>query len=180
MAEPEQIEIVAHRNNEGFIEEVDMTKFKCLIANDDYLQLTILENLFERQGFEVVTAQNGQSAYEEVLKTAAPNTKGFDLIVLDLCMPVTDGYEACRLIKAHFNSANLLMPQVIAVSGYVDDGVESQTALCGFERVFEMPLGVPQITDVIVPELVMMREMKVKRENLAMMYKKSGVKLNQF
>ena len=81
-----------------------MPRFKCLIANDESLQLTILETMFERNGFEVVTASNGQAAYEEVLKTATFNSRQFDLIVLDLCMPVTDGYEACRLILADCNS----------------------------------------------------------------------------
>ena len=83
-----------------------------------------------------------------MLKTTAPNQRQFDLIVLDLCMPVTDGYEACRLILAYYNSKNDLrfsVPKIIAVSGYVDNEVQAATAKAGFEMVYPMPLGVPQI-----------------------------------
>lgn len=64
----------------------------------------ILGALFRKAGFEVTTAINGQVAYEEVLKSLHPDQKPFDLIVLDLSMPVTDGYEACTMIRnLYFN-----------------------------------------------------------------------------
>ena len=134
--EPDRRVIVIDDKDDSLIQDGHLTKFKCLIANDDNLQLTILEALFERNGFEVVTASNGQVAYEEVLRTASPNSKKFDLIVLDLCMPVTDGHEACQLILAHYKSSSQrvsLMPKVIAVSGYVDANVQAETAKSGFE-----------------------------------------------
>ena len=61
-------------------------------------------------------------------------------------MPVTDGYEACRLILAFYNTKidlRLSVPKIIAVSGYVDNEVQAMTAKAGFEKVYPMPLGVP-------------------------------------
>lgn len=52
----------------------------------------------EKFNFKVVTAINGHLAYEEVLKSINVN-KMFDLIILDLNMPVTDGFEACEKIQ---------------------------------------------------------------------------------
>ena len=116
------------------------TEFKCLIANDDSLQLTILEALFERANFEVVTATNGQDAYEEVLKTTSGDQRQFDLILLDLSMPITDGYEACKLILAHYKSdiqLHNVEPKLVAVTGYIDEEVQRKAASCGFEVVYE-------------------------------------------
>lgn len=54
-----------------------------------------MEILLEKWGFKkVVIATNGLEAFEEVLKTAQPNMRRFDLILLDLNMPVIDGCEA--------------------------------------------------------------------------------------
>lgn len=62
------------------------------------MQLVILESLFEKSNFGVVTALNGQEAYEEALNSNKDDNQSFDIILLDLNMPVTDGYEACRKI----------------------------------------------------------------------------------
>ena len=108
------------------------------------MQLTILEALFERAKFEVVTATNGQEAYEEVLKTTSRDERQFDLVVLDLCMPITDGYEACKLILTHYKSDIQLhnsQPKMIAVTGYIDQQVKTKAAECGFEAVYESPLS---------------------------------------
>ena len=50
--------------------------------------------------FDIVTAYNGHMAYEEVLKAHQdPGAEGFDLVVLDLNMPISDGYAACQSIR---------------------------------------------------------------------------------
>ena len=58
----------------------------------------MIEALFEKNGFNTVTAINGQIAYEEVQQKYRNERKTFDLIVLDFNMPVTDGFEACEKI----------------------------------------------------------------------------------
>ena len=98
-------------------------EFKCLVANDDPMQLMMLEALLERANFEVVTATNGQEAYEEVLKTTSGDLRQFDLVLLDLSMPITNGYEACKLILAHYRSdihLHNMEPKMVAVTGYID------------------------------------------------------------
>ena len=75
-----------------------LKKPKVLIANDELFQLSILEALFIKAGFEITTAINGQEAYEHFFSNFGDGKPGFDLVVLDLCMPVSDGFEACRKI----------------------------------------------------------------------------------
>lgn len=120
----------------GHEQEVEVLDFNCLIASHNPLYLTILEILLEKWGFKkVVVVSNGLTAVEEVLKTAQPNSKRFDLIMLDLNMPVLDGCEAQKLIVDHFNTykgsrLNSLsrkakckdsMPIIIAIASSIDE-----------------------------------------------------------
>ena len=56
--------------------------------------------MFEKAGMEVVTAINGYQAFEIVSKQTEQT--GFDLVILDLNMPISDGYEACKNILKLF------------------------------------------------------------------------------
>ena len=47
-------------------EEEEIPKFRCLIANDEDMQLNVLRFLFTNQQFEVVIAHNGFEAFQEV------------------------------------------------------------------------------------------------------------------
>ena len=78
--------------------EMDQEKqFKCLIANDEAMQLEILAMMFRMAGMEVTTAINGHQAFEFLSKS-----RDFDLVVLDLHMPISDGYETCSNIVKLF------------------------------------------------------------------------------
>ena len=71
-----------------------MQKGKILVADDEVYILHILEFSLGAEGFEVVTANNGETAIAKA-KQESP-----DLIVLDIMMPVLDGYETLRQLKA--------------------------------------------------------------------------------
>jgi DNA-binding response OmpR family regulator len=66
-----------------------------LIVDDEPFNVDYLEQVLEDLGYETVSATNGQEALEHVA-AAAP-----DLILLDVMMPVMDGFTACRFLKEH-------------------------------------------------------------------------------
>lgn len=70
-----------------------MPKGKILVVDDEVYILHILDFSLGAEGFEVITANNGELAIEKA-KQEQP-----DLIVLDIMMPVLDGYETCRRLK---------------------------------------------------------------------------------
>lgn len=78
----------------------DEKKYRCLIANDDQIQLEILEYMFKKAKMDVVTAINGYQAFEILSKLSQEDY--FDLVVLDLNMPISDGYETCKNIVKFF------------------------------------------------------------------------------
>jgi two-component system alkaline phosphatase synthesis response regulator PhoP len=71
-----------------------MSKGKILVVDDEIYIVHILDFSLGMEGYEVVTALDGEQALEK-LKVEKP-----DLIVLDIMMPKLDGYEVCKAIKA--------------------------------------------------------------------------------
>lgn len=65
-----------------------------LIVDDTPANLAVLTDLLDREGFEVVVAQNGATALARV-RTVVPA-----IILLDVLMPGIDGFETCRRLKA--------------------------------------------------------------------------------
>jgi two-component system alkaline phosphatase synthesis response regulator PhoP len=70
-----------------------MNKGKILVVDDEVYILHILDFSLNAEGYEVITAEDGEQAIEKA-KQEEP-----DLVVLDVMMPKVDGYEACRKLK---------------------------------------------------------------------------------
>ncbi|NOT32832.1 MAG: response regulator [Candidatus Eisenbacteria bacterium] len=71
-----------------------MAKGKILVVDDEIYIVHILDFSLGMEGYEVVTALDGEQAVE---KARAEHP---DLIVLDIMMPKLDGYETCKILKA--------------------------------------------------------------------------------
>lgn len=67
---------------------------KVLIAEDDALSRTMLARILQRSGYEVVPAENGARALEELNREDPPR-----LVLLDWIMPEKDGTEVCREVR---------------------------------------------------------------------------------
>jgi DNA-binding response OmpR family regulator len=68
---------------------------KILIVDDEPLNVDYLEQELEDLGYETISAANGQEALAKVAAEAP------DLILLDVMMPVMDGFTVCRILKEH-------------------------------------------------------------------------------
>ena len=77
--------------------------YKLLFADDEALIRNTVRDYFNANGFEVTLASNGEAA---VLYSAAQE---FDIIILDVMMPVKDGIEACREIRKHAKTPVLFL-----------------------------------------------------------------------
>lgn len=72
---------------------MEMTE-KILVVDDEEGILCLLQDYFEIQGYEVITARGGVEAIEKVEKLP-------DIILLDINMPDMSGLEVCRRIREH-------------------------------------------------------------------------------
>ncbi|HBA61216.1 MAG TPA: two-component system response regulator [Elusimicrobia bacterium] len=67
--------------------------YRILIVDDEDFNQELIQALLEPKGYEVVTADNGKQALEILAQ------KNIDLILLDINMPVMNGFEMCLLVK---------------------------------------------------------------------------------
>lgn len=85
-----------------------------LVVDDELVGRIYIEQALKSEGYDVVTVENGQQAVE-MEQEISPS-----MIVMDVMMPVMDGYEACHTIRAH--EGQLKMP-IIMLTGL--DDIES-------------------------------------------------------
>jgi DNA-binding response OmpR family regulator len=78
-----------------------MAKGKILVVDDEVNITQILEFSIGAEGYEVITAANGEEAIDKARREQP------DLIVLDVMMPKIDGFEACRILKANPLTKNI-------------------------------------------------------------------------
>jgi adenylate cyclase len=94
---------------------------KILIVDDEPFNVDYLEQELEDLGYATVSASNGREALDKVV------AEGPDLIMLDVMMPIMDGFEVCRILKS--NDDTRLIPIVImtALDGMEDriKGIEA-------------------------------------------------------
>jgi two-component system response regulator ResD len=76
---------------------------KVLIVDDEEQLRSLVRLYLEQEGFKVDEAVNGRDALSEI------NKNQYDLIVLDLMMPVLDGWEVCRQIRKENKDIPILM-----------------------------------------------------------------------
>ncbi len=88
---------------------------KILIVDDEPFNVDYLEQELEDLGYETVSAKNGQEALERVAAESP------DLILLDVMMPIMDGFAVCRILKG--NEETRLIPIVIMTAL---DGIEDR------------------------------------------------------
>jgi len=108
-----------------------MTK-RILVVEDTEDNRQIMRDLLTAAGFEMIEAVDGAAGVE-----AAEREKP-DLILMDIQLPVLDGYEATRRIKA--NPALKHIP-IIAVTSYALSGDEEKTRAAGCDGYVAKPFS---------------------------------------
>jgi two-component system, cell cycle response regulator DivK len=110
---------------------------KCiLIVEDQEDNRTILRDLLGKAGYDIVEAVNGEDGVALAL------AKRPDLILMDIQLPVMDGYEATRRIKAN---AELKAIPVIAVTSYALSGDEAKARAAGCDAYVAKPFSPRQL-----------------------------------
>lgn len=91
-----------------------MSKYKILVVDDEKRMVRFIQLNLEQDGFQVVTAYNGNEALEQV-RTQLP-----DLVLLDIMMPDIDGFEVLKKIR-EVNDVPVIM---LTAKGEEDDRVK--------------------------------------------------------
>ena len=113
---------------------------KILLVEDNEMNRDMLTRRLERKGFEVVIAVNGQAGVD-MASSANP-----DIILMDLSLPVMDGWEATRRLKA--DSATQSIP-VIALTAHAMSGDEVKARAAGCDDYDTKPVNFNRLLEKI-------------------------------
>ena len=109
---------------------------KILYVEDNDDNIYVLENRLERAGFDVIIARDGAEGVTRA-RTDEP-----DLILMDLGLPVLDGWEAARQIKAAPQTRHI---PVIALSANAMAGDREKALAAGCDDFDTKPLDLPRL-----------------------------------
>ena len=108
-----------------------------LLAEDNELNMEIAEFMFQKEGAEVTKAWNGLEAVE-IFEKSSPGE--FDVILMDIMMPVMDGLEATRQIRAMDRLDAKMIPIVAMSANAFQDDVE-RSKKAGMNKHISKPLA---------------------------------------
>ncbi len=138
--------------SESTAEKPSISGYRLLVVEDNELNMEIAEFVLETDGAVIQKAWNGREAVE-IFEKSAPGE--FDAILMDMMMPVMDGYEATREIRAMKRADAQTIPIIaMTANAFTEDRVKSREA--GMNAHISKPLD---------PELVVKTLNKLVRAN---------------
>ena len=112
-----------------------------LLVEDNELNREIAEELLKQYGFLVDIAENGAEAVKKV-KNSAPGT--YDLVLMDIQMPVMNGYEATEQIRALEDPA-LAKIRILAMTANAFDEDRKKALKCGMDGFMSKPIVMEEL-----------------------------------
>jgi CheY-like chemotaxis protein len=111
---------------------------KILIAEDNAVNRELLRELLETRGYEVLEACDGQEALQMIEQTQP------DILLLDIGMPVLDGFGVIRKIRE--NPCLATMP-VLAITAYAMQGDREKIMQSGFNGYLSKPVDARSLAE---------------------------------
>ncbi len=139
---PEQTEQAQHEQNET---TYDFSGKRLLLVEDNELNMEIANEILSSVGFSVETAQNGQIAVEMAERSP---TGYYDVILMDIQMPIMDGYEASRRIRG-LEREDLAEIPIVALTANVSDKDKKDALSSGMNAHIAKPLDVKEMYAVL-------------------------------
>ena len=116
-----------------------------LLVEDNELNREIAVAILHEYGFLVDTAENGAVAVEKI-RTSDPGR--YDLVLMDVQMPVMDGCTATRRIRALKDSARAAVP-IVAMTANVFEEERKRAFDCGMNGFLSKPIVVEELIDAL-------------------------------
>ncbi|MES2455616.1 MAG: response regulator [Bacteroidota bacterium] len=116
-------------------------ELRILVVEDNLINQRLVLKLLDKQGHVAAVAENGQIALDKL------EAEDFDLVLMDLQMPVMDGYEATRRIRA-LNSEKAKIP-IIAMTAHTVQGDKERCLEIGINEYISKPYHAAELYDSI-------------------------------
>lgn len=124
-----------------------MTKSKkILVGEDSSIIINLTKNVLAFDNYQMKAARNGKQVLELLEK------EEFDLILMDISMPVMDGVECTRQIRALSDPVKSKLP-IIAISGNISNFTPEEFRRLGFDDFIQKPLDYDRVLATVKKHL---------------------------
>ncbi|MGB1296712.1 MAG: PAS domain S-box protein [Psychrobium sp.] len=120
--------------------EEKTAKGRLLLVDDNAINQQVAKGLLESQGYEVELADNGQLAVDAAL------SKSYELVLMDIQMPVMDGLAAAKKIRETYSDQQL---PIIAMTAHAMTGDKEKSLAAGMNAHITKPLVLKEMFDTI-------------------------------
>lgn len=123
-----------------------------LIVDDDNFNIMGLSRLLELKGISSLKANNGQQALDlvkEQVQLRCNCCLQFKLILMDINMPIMDGHEATRNLKAMMEKKEIPSTKIVAVTAYVNDDDKVKCFESGMDDYVSKPLDYTRLERIL-------------------------------
>ncbi len=117
-----------------------------LLAEDNEINQYLVEVLLKKKGYQVSTVSDGSYALEVM------EEQKFDLILMDIQMPIMDGYEATRRIRLKEKETGEHIP-IIALTAYAMQGDKKRALESGMDDYMSKPIETDKLFELIEKHL---------------------------
>ena len=133
------------REEQEVISEKSIKDLKILLVEDNELNMEIAEFVIQNEGASVTKAWNGQEAVE-IFKKSRPDE--FDVILMDIMMPIKNGYEAAKMIRALDRDDAKTVPIIaMTANAFTEDRLKSKES--GMNEHIAKPIDAKLLVKVI-------------------------------
>ena len=143
---------IGQKQSENIILPIAGSDFrgKCiLLVEDNELNSEIAVEILSEYGFLVDTAENGAEAVEKV-KNSKPGN--YDLVLMDVQMPVMNGYEATKQIRALADPC-LAGITILAMTANAFDEDRKKALECGMDGFLSKPIVIEELVGILQKNL---------------------------
>jgi len=111
---------------------------KILIAEDDRLNQEVIESMLNSLGYEIEIAKNGREAVEKW------ETTPYEMILMDIKMPVLNGIDAAKIIREHEKETDSHTP-IVALTAQIFESTKKACQAAGIDAFLPKPLKVDDL-----------------------------------
>lgn len=127
------------------LEKLDLKDRRVLLVEDNELNAEIAQEILEMTGINVELAQNGAIAVDKIVNTSPGY---YDIVLMDIQMPVMDGYKATRAIRALDRNDTKMLPIIaMTANAFVEDVHAAKGA--GMNAHMAKPLDLRVLMEVL-------------------------------
>ncbi len=119
-----------------------MAQKKVLIAEDSSVIQNLTKKILQFQNFEIQSVKNGRELLDSVAK------ENYDVILLDINMPVMDGIEAVTELRKNDDPVKKATP-VIAITGNAANHTVEYLKGVGFSEYLQKPLNFDHLVELV-------------------------------